>query len=160
MTRAVLFDLDGTLIDRDAGVRALVEAQRQAFARELVHVPPAAYLDRFLALDAHGHGDKTVVYQQLAPAVSPKSDLTEIPEGIRRSRAALRRDLPELLSRRRYRGKWVCYHLEERIGIGSDYAALIGECNRRNIPDGEYTIERITPNAGNEEEIEIDTPFV
>ncbi len=34
---------------------------------------------------------------------------------------------------------------------------LIRECNRRNIPHDEYTIEQITPDAGSVEEIEIET---
>jgi putative hydrolase of the HAD superfamily len=66
MIRAVLFDLDGTLFDRDAAVRTLVEAQWRVFSRELAHVPPATYVERVLTLDAHGHGDKTAVYHQLA----------------------------------------------------------------------------------------------
>ena len=79
-----------------------------------------------------------------------------VPEGIRRSRAALRRDLPELLASRRTRGKWACYQGDERIGIGRDYATLMRECNRRDIPDGEFIIERVEPGAGNDEEEEID----
>lgn len=83
----------------------------------------------------------------------------EIPEGIRRSRAALRRDLPELLARCRNRGKLVCYAQEERVGISHDYAGLILECVRRNIPSNEFIVEVIRPGAGNEEEIEFEPRY-
>lgn len=92
-----------------------------------------------------------------ADASPAAADVPEIPEGIRRAKAALRRDLPELLAGRRTRGKWVCYHLETRIGISKDDMDLIRECNRRNIPHDEYTIEQITPDAGSVLEIEIET---
>jgi putative hydrolase of the HAD superfamily len=64
--KAVLFDLDGTLFDRDGAVRKLVEQQRRCFGDELGHVPPETYVRRVLELDAHGHADKTVVYRQAA----------------------------------------------------------------------------------------------
>jgi hypothetical protein len=92
--------------------------------------------------------------EETPPTVA--SEPFRVPEGIRRSRAALRRDLPELLSSRRSRGKWACYRGDERIGIGPDYATLMRECNRRGFPDGEFIIERVEPGAGNDEEEEID----
>lgn len=64
--RTALFDLDGTLFDRAAAVQALVAEQRDTFAADLEHVPRAAYVARVLALDAHGHGDKSIVYRQIA----------------------------------------------------------------------------------------------
>jgi hypothetical protein len=79
-----------------------------------------------------------------------------IPDGIRIARAALRRDLPNLLNDRRALGKWLCYHGDERIGMGDDYATLIGEIVRREIPDGEFIIERVARGAGSDEEEEID----
>jgi putative hydrolase of the HAD superfamily len=66
MTHAVLFDLDGTLFNRDAAVRRLVEEQHRQFAAELAHIPCATYVERVLELDAHGHRDKVAVYRQLA----------------------------------------------------------------------------------------------
>lgn len=79
----------------------------------------------------------------------------EVPEGIRKSLAAIRRDLPELLARRRNRGKCVLYHLDKRIAIG-DYLWLIREANRLNIPETESVIDRIDENAGREEVDEIE----
>jgi putative hydrolase of the HAD superfamily len=64
--RAVLFDLDGTLFDRDAAVRGLVVAQHRRFAAALSRVTVEAYVERVVALDAHGSGDKTVAYRQVA----------------------------------------------------------------------------------------------
>lgn len=65
MVKAVLFDLDGTLWDRDEAVRRLVEAQHGAFS-ELAHIPIDRYVGRVLALDAHGFGEKGEVYRQVA----------------------------------------------------------------------------------------------
>ena len=76
----------------------------------------------------------------------------EPPEGIRRSRAAIRRDLPSLL---RKSGKFICYRGDERVGIG-DYRTLMAECNRRGFRDDEFVIALIGPAAGSEEEEEID----
>jgi hypothetical protein len=91
------------------------------------------------------------------PIATESSPPIEIPEGIRRARAALRRDLPALLASRWTRGKWACYTGQGKVGIGRDYLALLRECNRRGIPENEWIIERITPRAGSEEEIEIES---
>jgi len=52
--------------------------------------------------------------------------------------------LPHLLSQRKLRGEWVCYHGGERIGIGS-YEELIRECCRRGISDDASYVGRIRP---------------
>jgi hypothetical protein len=97
------------------------------------------------------------VYDDLARNASAVSDW-EIPEGIGRAKAALRRDLPALLADTRNRGKCVCYCGDERVGIG-DYATLIRECNRRALPDDAVIVERIAAGAGTEEEVELDRTF-
>src|SRR4051794_28476621 len=89
------------------------------------------------------------VFDQMSKAAQPKF---EPPEGIRRSRTAIRRDLPDLL---RSKGQFVCYRGDERVGIG-DYVTLMRECNRRGFRDDEFVIELIGPTAGAEEEEEID----
>jgi putative hydrolase of the HAD superfamily len=66
VTRAVLFDLDGTLFDRDVAVRILSESQYVAFERELTGVSREPFVSRLLELDAHGFGDKEMVYKRLA----------------------------------------------------------------------------------------------
>ena len=69
-----------------------------------------------------------------------------IPPGILRSQQAFWRDLPHLLSQRKLREQWVCYHGDERIGIGA-YRDLIRECIRRGIPDDAFYLGRISPHA-------------
>jgi putative hydrolase of the HAD superfamily len=64
--RAIVFDLDGTLFDRDASFRELVEQQYCFFGAALVHIPHATYVHRVIELDAHGYVDKAVVYRDLA----------------------------------------------------------------------------------------------
>lgn len=91
------------------------------------------------------------------PAVTETPKSAEIPAGILRARAALRRDLPTLLADRKSRGQWACYSGDARIGIGNDYLALIRECVHRGIADEDYIIERVTPAAGSEEEEEIES---
>jgi hypothetical protein len=66
----------------------------------------------------------------------------EVPPGILRSQQAFWKDLPELLKNKRNRGKWVCYHGDERVGIG-DHKALIRETLQRRIPEDAYYIDRI-----------------
>jgi hypothetical protein len=100
------------------------------------------------------------VFEKLKPAAPSDGTppyIPEMSEGVRRSKAALRRDLPSLLASRRTLGRYVCYHLDERVAVSRDYLALIRECNRRNLPDGTFIIERIKPGAGSEEEIEIES---
>jgi putative hydrolase of the HAD superfamily len=63
--RAVLFDLDGTLFDRDTSVRTLIAQQYDLFAPALRHVPKDSYITRFMDLDARGYTPKDTVYQQL-----------------------------------------------------------------------------------------------
>ena len=64
--KGVLFDLDGTLFDRDATVQALVEAQRAAFAPVLAGATGTDFVSRVLELDDHGFRNKTEVYAIVA----------------------------------------------------------------------------------------------
>lgn len=63
--KAVLFDLDGTLLDRDASLQQFVAAQYHRFQTYLSHVSADEYLSRFIELDCRGHVWKDKVYQQL-----------------------------------------------------------------------------------------------
>jgi putative hydrolase of the HAD superfamily len=65
LIRAILFDLDGTLFDRDATVRRFVERQYDTFPPALNHIARATYVDRFMELDARGYVPKDVVYQTM-----------------------------------------------------------------------------------------------
>ncbi|MFE4713316.1 HAD family hydrolase [Paenibacillus sp. NPDC056722] len=65
MIRAVLFDLDGTLLDRDSSLKRFVEMQHQRWGHCLGHIPKEAFINRFVELDARGYVWKDAVYQQL-----------------------------------------------------------------------------------------------
>jgi putative hydrolase of the HAD superfamily len=64
MIKAVLFDLDGTLWDRDGAVQQLVAAQYRAHPA-LANISRDQFVERVLTLDAHGLGDKRDVYRQV-----------------------------------------------------------------------------------------------
>jgi putative hydrolase of the HAD superfamily len=65
MVKGVLFDLDGTLFDRDSAVRDLFAAQYRAFQGMLGGVEPERYVERLLELDDHGHADKRTAFGRL-----------------------------------------------------------------------------------------------
>lgn len=66
MIKAVLFDLDGTLLDRDASLKNFIEAQYNRLNEWLGHISKSRYAERFIELDARGYVWKDKVYQQLA----------------------------------------------------------------------------------------------
>jgi hypothetical protein len=68
-----------------------------------------------------------------------------VPPGILQSQQAFWRDLPELLKHDQNRGKWVCYHGDERIGIADTKRELVRECLRRQLRDDEYDFDVIEP---------------
>lgn len=63
--KAVLFDLDGTLLNRDASVKAFIEKQYHRLNVCLNHIPKDKYITRFIELDNRGYVWKDKVYQQL-----------------------------------------------------------------------------------------------
>jgi putative hydrolase of the HAD superfamily len=63
MIRAVLFDLDGTLYDRDLLVQTLIGEQFDAFRGDLGNVDRPSFIRRILDLDGHGFGDKMELYK-------------------------------------------------------------------------------------------------
>lgn len=65
MPHAVLFDLDNTLHDRDAGVRAFLAAQHRALDLERHGIALETWTSRFVALEERGRVWKDVVYRQL-----------------------------------------------------------------------------------------------
>jgi len=65
MMKAVLFDLDDTLLDRDASVLYFVEQQYERLRHVFDGVPRADYVRRFIELDNHGYVTKDVVYRQI-----------------------------------------------------------------------------------------------
>lgn len=72
---AVLFDLDGTLLDRRTSLAAFIADQYDRHAVSLGRVSKTVYCDRFLALDDDGRVWKDRVYQLLVDELSI-SDMT------------------------------------------------------------------------------------
>ncbi|MEK4081625.1 HAD family hydrolase [Solibacillus sp. FSL K6-1126] len=65
MFKAALFDLDGTLLNRDQSVELFINEQYQRLYELLSHIPKEQYISRFIELDNHGYVWKDKVYQQL-----------------------------------------------------------------------------------------------
>jgi hypothetical protein len=82
---------------------------------------------------------------------APEGDMLIAP-GIRRSQAALRRTLPQLLAQDKLRGQWVCYAGDERIGIAPTKAALVRACLQRGLDDDAFYVGKIEPDELIEEE--------
>lgn len=61
--RAILFDLDGTLLNRDATLRAFCKAQCEKFQLPMTI---DQYVERMVKLDENGYVRKEIVYAQLA----------------------------------------------------------------------------------------------
>jgi len=67
MIKAVLFDLDGTLYDRDAAMVTLAHDQFEAFRNGLQpRVDEERFTSRFIELDDHGYASRSDVYRRLA----------------------------------------------------------------------------------------------
>lgn len=65
MIKAVLFDLDGTLLDRDTSLQKFIDKQYERFNPNVGHIPKDKYITRFIELDCRGYVWKDKVYQQL-----------------------------------------------------------------------------------------------
>ncbi|WP_110066215.1 HAD family hydrolase [Cytobacillus oceanisediminis] len=65
MIRAILFDLDGTLLDRDKSVKKFIDNQYERFSKWVGHIPKELFISRFIELDNRGYVWKDKVYQQL-----------------------------------------------------------------------------------------------
>jgi putative hydrolase of the HAD superfamily len=63
--KSVLFDLDGTLLDRDKSIEQFITVQYKKLNTHLIHIPKNDYVNRFIELDCHGHVWKDKVYQAL-----------------------------------------------------------------------------------------------
>ncbi len=63
--KAVLFDLDGTLLDRASSLKAFLDEQHKRFAHRLGAADLETWRSRFVMLDQNGHVHKALVYKAL-----------------------------------------------------------------------------------------------
>lgn len=75
MLRAVLFDLDGTLLDRETCVRNCIESQFTRFQDRLPSVGPKKFVALFSALDKRGYVPKKAVYEALGLEMGIREEL-------------------------------------------------------------------------------------
>ena len=77
MINAVLFDLDGTLLNRDESVKKFIDKQYERLNESVGHIPKEKYMTRFIELDSRGYVWKDKVYQQLVDEL----EITEVKLG-------------------------------------------------------------------------------
>ena len=65
MIKAIIFDLDGTLLNRDASVREFINHQYERLHPWLEFISKESYTSRFLEIENHGYVWKDKVYQQI-----------------------------------------------------------------------------------------------
>lgn len=65
MIKAAIFDLDGTLLNRDESVKLFIGNQYDRLHRFVGHIPREQFAARFIELDKRGYVWKDKVYQQL-----------------------------------------------------------------------------------------------
>ena len=95
--KAVLFDLDGTLFDRDTSFLELVQAQYREFLTELPGVPKEAFVRRLVELDEHGYADKSAVYREIATEFGlPQSLATRLTAHFHGAYASFSKCFPEV----------------------------------------------------------------
>lgn len=76
-TAAVLFDLDGTLLDRAAALAAFLDDQFQRFSQDLGDVTQETWRARFIALDERGYVHKSIVYPAILAAFGGRPETSE-----------------------------------------------------------------------------------
>ena len=65
MIKAVIFDLDGTLLDRDQSLKLFIRDQYKRYINKFKHILEEQYVTRFIELDNKGYVWKDKVYEQL-----------------------------------------------------------------------------------------------
>jgi putative hydrolase of the HAD superfamily len=65
VTKAILFDLDRTLLDRDQAVETFAGQQYERLAAQLGHIAKQDYVTTYIALDGRGYTPKDQFCQQL-----------------------------------------------------------------------------------------------
>ena len=75
MIKAIFFDLDETLLDRDASIQRFLEEQYSRFAECFIGIPFTHFRDRFLLYDEHGYVAKEIVYARLVDELALSVDV-------------------------------------------------------------------------------------
>ncbi len=52
MIKAIIFDFDGTLLNRDSSVKVFVDRQHERLNKRLGHIPKDTYITRFIVRSA------------------------------------------------------------------------------------------------------------
>ncbi|WP_299089909.1 HAD family hydrolase [uncultured Metabacillus sp.] len=65
MIKAALFDLDGTLLNRDESVNLFINRQYERLHKQVGHIPKEKYVSRFIEIEKRGYVWKDEVYKQL-----------------------------------------------------------------------------------------------
>lgn len=65
MIKAILFDLDGTLLNRDESLKLFADEQYKRLFPYIGHITKDVYTARFIQLDSRGYVWKDKVYRQL-----------------------------------------------------------------------------------------------
>jgi putative hydrolase of the HAD superfamily len=77
MIRAVFFDLDGTLYDRDASILRMAEDQFETFRDGLKGLTKDRFIARLLELDSHGHNRTPHLHHILAKELGVDSEVAD-----------------------------------------------------------------------------------
>jgi hypothetical protein len=80
--------------------------------------------------------------------------LPPVPEGIRKSREAFLRDLPQLLEDKRFKEKWVLYRGAKRLATASTHDELMDVCEKHGLKADEYWTDKVVYHQPEPEEIE------
>ncbi|NOV02217.1 HAD family hydrolase [Paenibacillus planticolens] len=110
MLKAIIFDLDGTLLDRQASLEAFVKHQHSRMV-ELQSIDKYKYVNRFIELDQRGYVWKDKVYQQLTQEFGLAMDTVLVSEI-----EGLRKPDPEIFLR-----------ALNNLGVQPNEAAYIGD---------------------------------
>ena len=113
--------------------------QRQAMAQgQPVHVVDPLTHEAYVLIPAEEYARLAGAPPRLAHQPHP-----DIPPMILRSQQAFWQDLPELIKKRRNRGKWAAYHGEERVAISRSEVDAYQECFRQGLNRGEFYVGKL-----------------
>lgn len=65
MIKAILYDLDGTILDRESSLNNFIDDQYDKFINYLKHIEMITFKNKFIELDKNGYVWKDKVYAQL-----------------------------------------------------------------------------------------------